>query len=147
MNLGPKDYESSALTAELMSQRNDENISETIAQCQLLHTKIAKNMKKILFPRPIKACACSNKANLRTKNSFKQNSEREKSQQQETSPPRRTLALQALRALAPTKPILERKNSFKQNSEREKSQQQDSPHQGARLLRKRCVRLLQQIQS
>ncbi|MBQ5536745.1 MAG: hypothetical protein IIU02_02365, partial [Treponema sp.] len=46
LNLGPKDYESSALTAELMSQRNDENISETIALCQLLHTKIAKNMKK-----------------------------------------------------------------------------------------------------
>ena len=110
-----------------MSQRNDENISETIAQCQLLHTKIAKNMKKILFPRASTACAYHNKYNLRTKKFVQAKLRTGTSPQQETSPPRRTLAPQALRALAPTNPILERKKSFKQNSEREKSPQQDSP--------------------
>jgi len=124
-----------------MSQRNDENISETIAPCQLLHTKIAKNMKKSSFPRPTKAHACSNKANLRTKKFVQAKLRTGTSPTTRFSPPMRTLALQALRALAPTKPILERKKSFKQNSEREKSQQQDSP-QPRRTLALQALRAL-----
>ena len=111
-----------------MSQRNDENISETIAQCQLLHTKIAKNMKKkILLPRASTACACHNKSNLRTKKIVQAKLRTRKIPTTRFSPPRRTLAPQALRALAPTNPILEQKNSFKQNLERALPPQQDSP--------------------
>lgn len=79
------------------------------------------------MPRASTACACHNKSNLRTENFIKAKLRTRKIPTTRFSPPRRTLAPQALRALAPTKPILERRTSLKQNSEREKSQQQDSP--------------------